>query len=385
MPPSLSSFHGHARLWLAATGEKIMLVEVASYNHHQFMKEAQYIHRFYLPAAFCDALQPHDIAVIYAEAVAMKETYDQTARNIRHYFTKEPFTIRYMREGLVKEIPETLMNIAVRECLRYFREVREYLQSREQVSGLLDLVNMLNSLEWCIYCELQRIYREMVERREEEKRDALEKLERERAMRERMDAPDDSDDFDDMYYDIPLFVKPSQNACTPSVKVVPRESLFSSFPGMCSGKVAALEARPETCAEIAIQYDLSPKHPMYLASGNNIIHRYSETITMQPGFDFETLRDGWMAEIRRRRKKTPEYCHLNADRGWLYSELVHFSEVPLKHICSISNIRVEINRSYAENRRVVSVEEWTRETLSLPHYWRGEMYWPPDWQPDTQR
>lgn len=360
-----------------------MQVDTISYIEHQYMKEAKYLHRFYFPKEFRDVLQPQDLAVIYGEAVAMKKTYDQTARNIRHYFTKEPFTIRYIREGLVKEIPETLMNIAVRECLRYFREVHdEYSLSREQVYGLIDLGWILSRLEGQIQREVEDVCREMQERRE---REEIEELEREKEMRQRKHALENSDNADDFsdWIDIPTFPRLNRETSSlPFGGVLLTNEQKKSAPdfGLSSGETTSdelppKEAPPETTVEIVVTYGLSNKNARYIEGDQNIVHRYSESVTIHPGFDFETLQKKWETEIKRGHKKTGTYSYFNKNRGWLYSELVHFSEVPVEHICSVSNIKVEINKSYSFNKHVVSTEECTYEVLSFPHYRPEELFW----------
>ena len=141
-----------------------MRVKQRSYNPKSFysseyLKEAEYIHSYYLPLSCRNTLKPQDVAVIYAQSVSMMKTVGQNTDSIRNFFNREPFTIYYEQEGLLKEISARLLGVVVTECVRYFHDTcdKDSLSCLESLA-LFKINQRLRGIEQEISREFKRMY-----------------------------------------------------------------------------------------------------------------------------------------------------------------------------------------------------------------------------------
>lgn len=90
----------------------------------------------------------------------------RNVKKIRRAMLDGPCTIRYQVEGLVKEIPTELLEPAVDACIRYHRDRWDFSLTREEADFLMALNKRLRKLEHDINTACYRLNQEMHARQE---------------------------------------------------------------------------------------------------------------------------------------------------------------------------------------------------------------------------
>jgi len=202
----------------------------------------------------------------------------ETPDEISALLLKESCGIRYGCERIYKEIPSDQMQPAIDACLRYYQDKWDWSLSDDEVRSMIELNDRLRTLGHDINTECYRLNRE-IHARQEQKDPFL-------------------DDFE---------------------------------------------------IEVEICFLLREDHPLSRDDDDNFIFKYHYSKTARPDY-----LEKWIRRERKQEKmnwndargaKNPEIRNnplFNIPHCWLFHRLQSHSEAPLKHLCGIGTIWVDI-------------------------------------------